>query len=73
MTNDTKQTWETPTLEVLGSMAEMTRMPVPPGCDPTLPSGPGSCSGHKGFTNINTPDGSDAELSHPDDGSGAVS
>ena len=70
MTNERKS-WETPTLEVFGSMEEMTRMPTPPGCNPNLPPPPGGgCSGHKGFTNPETPDGSDAELSHPPDDDG---
>jgi len=56
--------YEAPKVRDYGSIAAHTFMPVPPGCDPTLPSGPGSCSGHKGFVNPDTPDGSDAELSH---------
>jgi hypothetical protein len=73
MTN-ARKTWETPDLEVFGSMGEMTRMPTPPGCDQTLPPPPGGgCSGHKGFVNVNTPDGSDAELSHASDGFPGVS
>jgi hypothetical protein len=65
-----KKTWETPELEVFGSAAELTRMPTPPGCPFVNPGGQlVECSGHKGFFNPDTPDGSDAELSHPaDDG-----
>lgn len=59
-----KKNWETPKLEVFGAVAELTRMPTPPGCDP------GDCVSHKGFTNPNPRDGSDMEHSHPPDGEG---
>ena len=63
MTN-VRKSWETPHLEVFGSMEEMTRMPVPPGCAPE------DCSSHKGFTNPASVDGSDQEHSHPPDDNG---
>ena len=74
----TKKTWVTPALEVFGSMAEITQMPVPAGCatpgNPALPPPQGGpCSGHKGFLNPETPDTTGTELSHPPDGTGGVS
>ena len=58
--------YEAPQVRDYGSISAHTFMPVPPGCDPNIPGGPsqGGCSSHKGFYNPNTPDGSDAELSH---------
>ena len=50
--------YERPEVVDFGSIAQHTFMPVPPGCDPA------DCSGHKGFFNPETPDGSDNELSH---------
>ena len=50
--------YERPEIVDFGSIADHTFMPVPPGCNP------GECSGHKGFFNPDTPDGSDNELSH---------
>jgi len=67
MTDNVRKIWETPNLEVFGIMSEVTAMPTPPGCTPGGPP-PRGCVGHKGFTNPDTPDGSDAELSHPPDG-----
>ena len=57
--------YDVPRIVDYGSIAAHTFMPVPPGCTPGLPVKDGGCSSHKGFTNPNTPDGSDAELSHP--------
>src|SRR5688500_2516654 len=37
--------YEAPHVADYGSISAHTFMPVPPGCDPNLPSGPGSCSG----------------------------
>ncbi len=51
--------YEAPQIRDYGSIAAHTFMPVPPGCTPGV-----DCSGHKGFFNPETPDGSDAELSH---------
>jgi hypothetical protein len=57
--------YETPQVRDYGSIAAHTFMPTPPGCDPTIPTvRDGGCAGHKGFFNPETPDGSDAELSH---------
>ncbi|MGH3004317.1 MAG: hypothetical protein ACRDOS_00120 [Gaiellaceae bacterium] len=50
--------YEVPQVRDYGSIAAHTFMPVPPGCAPA------DCAGHKGFFNPETPDGSDAELSH---------
>jgi hypothetical protein len=52
--------YEVPEIVDLGSIADHTFMPVPPGCGP----GGHPCVSHKGFFNANTPDGSDSELSH---------
>lgn len=52
--------YEAPQIRDYGSIAAHTFMPVPPGCTPGV-----DCTGHKGFVNPETPDGSDAELSHP--------
>lgn len=60
--------YEFPRIHDYGSIAAHTFMPVPPGCTPGLPVRQGGCASHKGFTNPNTPDGSDAELSHPPSG-----
>lgn len=65
----TVRTYEPPEIVDLGPIAAHT-FATPPGCDPAIPLVKnGGCNGsHKGFTNLNTPDGSDAELSSSDGG-----
>jgi hypothetical protein len=60
--------YEPPRIVDLGPIAEHTFMPTPPGCGGF--TNDRECRDHKGYTNIYTPDGSDAELSSSNGGPG---